>query len=1011
MQALNIVGVDPSNLAAVQAAIKGLNSTSLVDTQGELQRLVDSLLGNLGTALLKISAAAENNNANGALGVAAIAVADYVAAGVTGVSDGLTGNVASINSALNSAAINGDMTDTTAEVQAVVDGYNAILASADHTLNAINPLSAAQFAIIGVTGVSGPYAAGNALHLLDDVVDQALVASVDTVPEVQAMADAAKAVMTGSAAGTGPTLAQLGVLGITGVTGGNLVAVQAAIAATPDDGTGVDTQAELQAVVNGGAAAAALALNAIRDAAQNNSATDSSPGIATYVTAGATGVTAVNLAAINSALNSTPVTGAKADTTDKVQSIVNDYTAILNSADGTAGNTATPLTAAQYTDIGVTGVSTGSALHLLDDVVDGKATTAVDTVAEVQALADAAAHVMTGAAGATAPTLAELTLLGITGLTADIMTGVSAAIAGTADNGSSVDTVAKIQALVNGVNHAPVVNSPTVSSGVAGLFAHSSAMGTAIGGPAIELTPVWTPDGEGGFYNQPTVVGWSRTNFSGNMAVYWVQDYTTVRYGEPALSLSSQPWGIQNFASWRDNIDGGVSQNGGGFLELGNTRVPWIFSLTALSTNLTDLVVGQTYVYGLQWQQMRYMYIDENGSNYYYAGGQLLMNINGRSQVYTSSGLADGWNTALFSFTAAHSTETVQVSLNGLAGVDPTPYPVKYGWDGTGGDIAVDSLSTAQIMAANPAVQGAGATTNALFGSVSDTDANASLKGWAITSAANDGAGHHWQYSSDQGTSWHDMDSASTGQAIYLATTDLIHWTGLKGTNTELNARAVDNTGPALHATNALAGSVDTTQNGGSTAYSGNTAVLAAHAPPLLLDLNHDGEIQYSQIDMTQDGQSVHTAWVGASDGMLFWDKFGDASLHSSEQYVFGQNTGTDLNGLRVMFDSNNDFQFNAQDAQFSQFGVWQDANQNGSLDAGEYRTLSQWGITSLALNSTEVNIAPAQGVNEVGHTTATLAQGGSMRVVDANFEYSHLPFAAPTSPEQAFALGNHAVI
>lgn len=333
------------------------------------------------------------------------------------------------------------------------------------------------------------------------------------------------------------------------------------------------------------------------------------------------------------------------------------------------------------------------------------------------------------------------------------------------------------------------------------------------------------------------------------------------------------------------------------------------------------------------------------------------------------------------------------------------------GWNTYGGTIAVDSLSTAQVMAANPAVQGAGATASALFGSVSDTDTNASLKGWAITSAANDGAGHHWQYSSDQGTSWHDMDSASTGQAIYLAPTDLIHWTGLKGTNTELDARAVDNTGPALHASNALAGLVDTTQNGGSTAYSGNTAVLAAHAPPLLLDLNHDGEIQYSQIDMTQDGQSVHTAWVGASDGMLFWDKLADGSLHGTDQYVFGKNTGSDLNGLRALVDSNNDFQFNAQDAQFSHFGVWQDANQNGNVDAGEYRTLSQWGITSLALNSIEVNTAPAQGVNEVGHTTATLAQGGSMLVVDANFEYSHLPWAAPTSPEQAFALGNHAVI
>ena len=67
-------------------------------------------------------------------------------------------------------------------------------------------------------------------------------ADVDTVPEVQALANAAAAVMTGAAGGTAPTQAQLEALGITGVTPANLAAVLAAIAATPDDGTGVDTR-------------------------------------------------------------------------------------------------------------------------------------------------------------------------------------------------------------------------------------------------------------------------------------------------------------------------------------------------------------------------------------------------------------------------------------------------------------------------------------------------------------------------------------------------------------------------------------------------------------------------------------------------------------------------------------------------------------------------------------------------------------------------------------------------
>ena len=738
----------------------------------------------------------------------------------------------------------------------------------------------------------------------------------------------------------------------------------------------------------------AKALAKIAAAADANTATATNPTLQDYITAGVTGVTdgiTGNLAAINSALDSTPINAGKADTTAEVQAIVNGYSAILASADGTASNTTTALTATQYTDIGVTGVSTGSALHLLDDVVDGKAQGAVDTVQEVQALADAANAVQAQAAGTAGLTMAQLNLLGVTGLSAGIMSGVSAAIAATDDSGNAVDTLAKIQTLVNGVNHAPTVDNPSVGSGAVGLFAKSSVAGTVIGGPAMELTSVSTPDGAGGFYDVPTVVGWTYSNPNYSLKdIHVLNDYTTTHTGEPALTLNNQPFGEQNYAKWRDNIDGGTSQNGGAFIELGNLLSGIGSAPIGISTNLTGLVVGKTYVYGMQWQQMRTMHIDENGSNYYFAGGQLVMSVGGQSQVFTSSGLADGWNTALYSFTATSSTATLQVSINGLTGINQIPYPVKYGWDGSGGDIAIDSLNAAQVMAANPVVQGAGATTNVLFGSVSDTDTSASLKGWAITSAAADGAGHHWQYSSDQGASWHDMDGASTGQAIYLATTDLIHWTGLKGTNTELNARAVDNTGPALHASNALAGSVDTTQNGGSTAYSSNTAVLAANAPPLLLDLNHDGQIEYSQIAMDMDGKQVNTAWVGASDGMLFWDKYADGSLHGSEQYVFGKNTGSDLSGLRIAFDSNSDFQFNTSDAQFSQFGVWQDANQNGMVDADEYHTLSQLGITSLSLSSNDASSSPAKGVSVLGESTAALADGSSMLLVDAIFEYTN---------------------
>jgi hypothetical protein len=47
--------------------------------------------------------------------------------------------------------------------------------------------------------------------------------------------------MTGAAVGVAPSMVQLQALGLTRVTVDNLAAVQAAIACTADDGTGVDT--------------------------------------------------------------------------------------------------------------------------------------------------------------------------------------------------------------------------------------------------------------------------------------------------------------------------------------------------------------------------------------------------------------------------------------------------------------------------------------------------------------------------------------------------------------------------------------------------------------------------------------------------------------------------------------------------------------------------------------------------------------------------------------------------
>jgi hypothetical protein len=223
------------------------------------------------------------------------------------------------------------------------------------------------------------------------------------------------------------------------------------------------------AVTNGQTAA----LNAIRDAAQNNDASSSSIGTDVYRAAGVSGVTTANLSAMNSALNSLAVTGTEADTTPEVQGIVDAYLAILRSADGVADNTVTALASAQYTALGVTGVggaaSPGSTLHLLNNVVDAIPLIGVDTVGELQTLADAAAHVMAGAAGGSGPSVLDLTALGISGVGVANLTYVQTAIANTADDGTAVDTRPELQALVTAAINAIPVTVAHVTSQLAGL--------------------------------------------------------------------------------------------------------------------------------------------------------------------------------------------------------------------------------------------------------------------------------------------------------------------------------------------------------------------------------------------------------------------------------------------------------------------------------------------------------------------------------------------------------------
>jgi hypothetical protein len=295
----------------------------------------------------------------------------------------------------------------------------------------------------------------------------------------------------------------------------------------------------------------------------------------------------------------------------------------------------------------------------------------------------------------------------------------------------------------------------------------------------------------------------------------------------------------------------------------------------------------------------------------------------------------------------------------------------------------------------------AGDLVSSLVGGITDADGAGVAKGIAITGVR---AGATLYYSTNGGTTWLTATGVSETNALLLAAdsnTRVFYKTTTAGTVTDaFTFRAWDMTANITEGVY-----TDTTPRGGKAQFSltSDTVGIAVTAP-VVLDLNRDGMLSYGQVtmDVNGDGLMDLTRWAGAQDGVLVWDKFADGLVYNNSQYAFGQyattyrmdalgfaRTATDLEGLADAFDTNQDGKFNAADAKFVQFSVWQDANQDGISGVGEVRSLADLGVTEINLVSDGVVRTPEDGVFEAGQSTATLADGTSMLIADVAFAYA----------------------
>jgi hypothetical protein len=184
------------------------------------------------------------------------------------------------------------------------------------------------------------------------------------------------------------------------------------------------------------------------------------------------------------------------------------------------------------------------------------------------------------------------------------------------------------------------------------------------------------------------------------------------------------------------------------------------------------------------------------------------------------------------------------------------------------------------------------------------------------------------------------------------------------------------NTGAGPYAITYLSGGVATTVN------------VTASGPPVALDMDGDGQISFIAANAGASFDygygRVGTAWVAGNDGILVRDANHDGQA-SANEVVFAT-SGSDLQGLAV-YDSNHDGQLSSADAGFADFQVWQDANSNGTVEAGEMHSLLALGIASISLTSDGVGYSAAGGdVQVVGTGSYTRADGSTGVLADAVF-------------------------
>ncbi len=168
---------------------------------------------------------------------------------------------------------------------------------------------------------------------------------------------------------------------------------------------------------------------------------------------------------------------------------------------------------------------------------------------------------------------------------------------------------------------------------------------------------------------------------------------------------------------------------------------------------------------------------------------------------------------------------------------------------------------------------------------------------------------------------------------------------------------------------------------------------------PVVLDLDQDGEIELIELSDSEtwirydgeDGDSYKTAWISPDDGILAYDG-NDDGLVTPDEFVFGSDGESDMEGLQRRFDSNDDKRLTAADDEWAKFGVWRDADGNGQVTGLEFVSLDDLGISDIDLDTSHSDGAQGGGPTKILRTNSYIRNGQAHDVGDVQLGRMRVP-------------------